>query len=179
MNKLVIPTILLATVMVAGIFAFSPIDEATTVHTTGTITVDSSDSNSLNVSVFNGEVSEDIPTTGILELILNTGGTSDVTIDIFVTDNLGVPVTGLVAADFTFIEQDISGGDNTTVDTTTFAEVGSGLYTFGADADDGDYGDDADIDEFVICAIIDDTDDGTTDLEGASCTRLTVITNQP
>jgi len=32
-NKLVIPAILVATVMVAGIFAFSPIDEASTVHT--------------------------------------------------------------------------------------------------------------------------------------------------
>ncbi len=34
MNKLTIPTILIATVMVAGIFAFMPIDKATTVHTT-------------------------------------------------------------------------------------------------------------------------------------------------
>ncbi len=34
MNKLVIPTILLATVMVAGMFAFMPVDQASTVHTT-------------------------------------------------------------------------------------------------------------------------------------------------
>jgi len=31
-NKLVIPTILIATVLIAGIFSFMPIDKATTVH---------------------------------------------------------------------------------------------------------------------------------------------------
>jgi len=39
MNKLTIPAILVATVMVAGIFAFMPVQQASTVHTTGTITV--------------------------------------------------------------------------------------------------------------------------------------------
>jgi len=34
MNKLTIPAILVATVMVAGIFAFMPVQEASTVHTT-------------------------------------------------------------------------------------------------------------------------------------------------
>jgi len=34
MNKLTIPTILVATVMVAGIFAFMPVEQASTVHTT-------------------------------------------------------------------------------------------------------------------------------------------------
>jgi len=33
-NKLTIPTILVATVMIAGIFAFMPVDEAKAVHTT-------------------------------------------------------------------------------------------------------------------------------------------------
>jgi len=32
LNKLVIPTILIATVLIAGIFAFSPIEKASTVH---------------------------------------------------------------------------------------------------------------------------------------------------
>jgi len=36
MNKLTIPTILVATVMVAGMFAFMPVEQASTVHTTGT-----------------------------------------------------------------------------------------------------------------------------------------------
>jgi len=41
MNKLTIPAILAATVMVAGIFAFMPVEQASTVHTTvqGTQTV--------------------------------------------------------------------------------------------------------------------------------------------
>jgi len=34
MNKLTIPTILVATVMVAGMFAFMPVQQASTVHTT-------------------------------------------------------------------------------------------------------------------------------------------------
>jgi len=39
MNKLTIPTILAATVLVAGIFAFMPVEQATTVHTSGTTTI--------------------------------------------------------------------------------------------------------------------------------------------
>jgi len=34
MNKLMIPAILVATVMVAGIFAFMPVQQASTVHDT-------------------------------------------------------------------------------------------------------------------------------------------------
>jgi len=37
MNKLAIPTILLATVMVAGMFAFMPVEQASTVHDSGAI----------------------------------------------------------------------------------------------------------------------------------------------
>ena len=39
MNKLTIPAILVATVMVAGMFAFMPVQQASTVHTTGTTTL--------------------------------------------------------------------------------------------------------------------------------------------
>ena len=39
MNKLTIPAILAATVMVAGMFAFMPVQQASTVHTTGTMTL--------------------------------------------------------------------------------------------------------------------------------------------
>jgi len=38
MNKFTIPTILAVTVLVAGIFAFMPVQQASTVHTSGTIT---------------------------------------------------------------------------------------------------------------------------------------------
>ena len=34
MNKLLIPTILVATIMIAGVFAFNPVEKASTVHTT-------------------------------------------------------------------------------------------------------------------------------------------------
>jgi len=37
MNKLTIPTILAATVMIAGMFAFMPVEQASTVHTTITL----------------------------------------------------------------------------------------------------------------------------------------------
>ena len=39
MNKLTIPAILVATVMIAGIFAFMPVQQASTVHTSGTVTL--------------------------------------------------------------------------------------------------------------------------------------------
>ena len=35
MNKLAIPAILTATVLMAGMFAFSPVEQASTVHTSG------------------------------------------------------------------------------------------------------------------------------------------------
>jgi len=52
MNKLTIPTILVATVMVAGAFAFMPVEQATTVHTTiqGTQLIDRTDSASATVA---------------------------------------------------------------------------------------------------------------------------------
>jgi len=39
LNKLVIPAFLTATVMVAGMFAFMPVEQASTVHTTGSVTL--------------------------------------------------------------------------------------------------------------------------------------------
>ena len=51
MNKFAIPTILTVTVLLAGMFAFSPVEEATTVHTTIQATsmqiqtIDSTDAN--------------------------------------------------------------------------------------------------------------------------------------
>jgi len=40
MNKIAIPAILVATVMVAGMFAFMPVEQASTVHTSGDIVSD-------------------------------------------------------------------------------------------------------------------------------------------
>jgi len=39
MNKIAIPAILVATVMVAGMFAFAPVEQASTVHLSGTTTL--------------------------------------------------------------------------------------------------------------------------------------------
>ena len=39
MNKIAIPAILAATILIAGIFAFAPMEQASTVHTSGTITL--------------------------------------------------------------------------------------------------------------------------------------------
>ena len=39
MIKLTIPVILAATIMVAGLFAFAPVEQASTVHTSGTVTL--------------------------------------------------------------------------------------------------------------------------------------------
>ena len=51
MNKLTIPAILVATVMVAGIFAFMPVEQASTVHTTlGQLNVGSNTDVATNVA---------------------------------------------------------------------------------------------------------------------------------
>ena len=50
MNKLTIPTILVATVMVAGVFAFMPVEQASTVHTSGTTTLAQANIDSINAA---------------------------------------------------------------------------------------------------------------------------------
>ena len=47
MNKLVIPAILVATVMVAGLFAFAPVEQASTIHTTVIANLDGADDEDL------------------------------------------------------------------------------------------------------------------------------------
>jgi len=48
MNKIAIPALLVATIMVAGIFAFVPVEQASTVHASGTFTTtDDSDITSI------------------------------------------------------------------------------------------------------------------------------------
>ena len=48
MNKIAIPAILVATVMVAGMFAFMPVEQASTVHLSGTVTLAASQGTSSN-----------------------------------------------------------------------------------------------------------------------------------
>ena len=76
MNKLMIPTILVATVMVAGIFAFMPVQQASTVHTTlGTAT---------NVAVIDANVDLILVDTGTT--IPGTITTIDTVVDGIVVD---------------------------------------------------------------------------------------------
>ena len=68
MNKIVIPTILAATVLVAGIFAMMPVQKATTVHTGLTTAIGDLDSDGVPNGVDNcplaanpGQVNSDFP----------------------------------------------------------------------------------------------------------------------
>ena len=87
MNKLTIPTILVATVMVAGIFAFMPVEQASTVHTT--------------IGVLNTATANDLAlpaaVTNIIDLTAGTDiaeGTICASIaDVGAEDNLALTVT--------------------------------------------------------------------------------------
>ena len=52
MNKIAIPALLVATIMVAGAFAFVPVEQASTVHLAGTVTVDLGVSNTAGITDF-------------------------------------------------------------------------------------------------------------------------------
>jgi len=56
MNKLLIPAILAATVVIAGIFAFAPIDKASTVHTTITAQLVTTATNTVDLDAANADV---------------------------------------------------------------------------------------------------------------------------
>jgi len=81
MNKLIIPGILGIIVLIAGVSAFSPLNEATTVHTTITGAISISD------------VFADI---GDAE----SGNTDAITVDFVITEQSGDAVAGLVAGNF-------------------------------------------------------------------------------
>ena len=49
MNRIIIPSILVITVLIASVFAFSPVENAATVHTTGTVIL--ADGQSAGISV--------------------------------------------------------------------------------------------------------------------------------
>jgi len=75
MNKLVIPTILLTTVMVAGIFAFSPVEQVSTVHTTIITEIGNQDRTIVYHNVFTGSgpngAAGDV-TTDLIALVLQS-----------------------------------------------------------------------------------------------------------
>ncbi len=121
MNNLVIPAILLATVMVAGMFAFMPVYQASTVHTTIV-----NDLQKLQVSaITNFAPTGDPPDT--------------VTIHVLVTNSDGSQLTALELADFTVDGADVRETIDETVaaQSSSFTEIGNGVYQFIIDATDG------------------------------------------
>jgi len=87
MNTKLIPTLLAVTVLVAGIFAFAPIDQASTVHTTGTITtaggvtLDSAEDLTARTVTGNGNdiiitIGTDNDTTFVVTQVLACGATA-------------------------------------------------------------------------------------------------------
>jgi len=123
MNKLTIPAILAATVLVAGIFAFMPVEQASTVHTTGlftfgagsitagTIAIGAVDADALATdavteitdaaevqtgtsAISSGNVGGDVDVT-----VFDISGTTDIargTICVIITDGGADTATGLV-----------------------------------------------------------------------------------
>jgi len=75
MNKITIPAILVATVMVAGMFAFMPVEQASTVHTTiqGTqMQIVTDDSNVLTVVAGDTDAALTISSAGGVPFVLRT-----------------------------------------------------------------------------------------------------------
>jgi len=186
MNKLVIPAILVATVMVAGIFAFIPVEQAVTVHDTlvadlqgdGGLDHDDIDTNIDNLTTDVSDVADDVnrldvtvfasgpapnPASVNVKLIAGPGvvdsvnGQAQIEIDILVVDPDGSGVVGLDLVDFTFTFTARDGGDGITEIGGDFVDVGNGLYTISADADT-DFGTDGDNLAYIITVVVDDGD---------------------
>ena len=134
MNKLLIPSILAVTVLIAGIFAFIPVDKATTVHDQiiaailGTGTIDLTDiSDSMTINDVFGDI--DTATSANDDAII---------LDVLVTRHDGSAVTGLTAISFsTAFIAGTAPGDVT----ITVTDSGSGGYRITVDpTDDWDAG---------------------------------------
>ena len=174
MNKVVIPSILVVTILISGFFAFSPLEEASTTHNAITAAL-----GGLDVRVFASGPAPSIATVDV-ELIAGPGvvdaanGESQIEIDILVLDAKGVGVTGLVVGDFTFTFTARDGGSAITEINGDFAEVADGLYTISADGD-ADLGADGTDLAYMITVVVDDADNSETDDVGAGIAPMTVI----
>ncbi len=105
MNKLVIPSILAATVLIAGIFAFMPVDRAATVHTT----------------IGNKLIIRDV----FVNTVYANLNSDPIKVDILVTRHDGTTVTGLTAANFA---ADIIYGIPNTITVTVDDTPVNGIY---------------------------------------------------
>ena len=145
MNKLTIPTILVATVMVAGIFAFMPVEQASTVHTTsalGTIEVltftdtDVTEGTDVYSLICTGDALVNV--VYVHQLPANDGATSDLTVS-FGTTTSGAG--GLQAA------ADADAAITAAVITAVAVETGESLTMTTAGTVNGD---DGDLDIFAV-----------------------------
>ena len=128
MNKIAIPALLLGVVMIAGAFAFMPVQEASTVHLSG---AGSGSANEfLNVTLV---LAGDKDAGSNNAIVLDDGEDTSL-VGILVTDSAGAPVVGLVAADFTAAVTSLDGAAVVTV--TGGTEIANGLYTMLFDAVD-------------------------------------------
>ncbi len=109
MNKLIIPAILTATVMVAAVFATMPIEKASTVHTTIISTI----GGSLTLK----DVFLDINTA-------TSGNKAPVNVDLLVVRHDGTTVTGLTLSSFS---ASFAAGTSGTA-SVTVASSGGGAY---------------------------------------------------
>jgi len=97
MNKLLIPTILVATIMIAGVFAFNPVEKASTVHTTIGTTA-----HILTTTMV-------LPTSGdTVDVIIDCGVTGGLITAFFMNNDATNPLTEL-----DFIIQSIAVDDDT------------------------------------------------------------------
>ena len=106
LNKIIIPGILGIIVLIAGISAFSPLNEATTVHTTITGAISISD------------VFADVGTATSINDDL-------ITVDFVISEQSGDVIEGLVAGDFA---TDFIAGNDPGAVTILVTESGSGGY---------------------------------------------------
>ena len=142
LNKLVIPAILTATVLIAGIFAFSPVDEAQTVHSSlgGVISINESITDVGDATVFTITCTDTffIPSMYVDSSGVGAGDTiavEDVTVDGNIVDEFSGNVQDLDIAfeDFyieLLAEGDLAGG------LSAEATVGFGFDDDEDDADD-------------------------------------------
>ena len=120
MNKLTIPAILAATVLVAGMFAFMPVEQASTVHTSGTLTIAQAD-----IDTLTGSASGVIVTTAI-------GDGADDLYDGTITFDFdaGIDAANIVA--LYLCDFDLGGADAGDDITITVITVFGGVITTGA-----------------------------------------------
>jgi len=126
MNKLTIPAILAATVMVAGIFAFMPVEQASTVHTSGTITTTST----ADITAILEDTDITIPGTittvdTVVDGIVLDVATVDTVVDGIVLDvaTVDTVVDGIV---LDIVDQDFEVKCSIAGDTNAFVDAGGG-----------------------------------------------------